>query len=346
MNGTFASRMRRGFTLRNTGIVGAVLVMLMMVLLAAGVPASHAAAAGTDQNATVFKVGEDVFIPAGDVVDAVVAIGGNVTVNGTADETVVAVGGDVTVNGTVNKAVVAVGGDVTAAPSANIGSGMKADDTAIVAVGGATHVESGASVTGKVTKVDGLSWSGVGGAFAHHGPWTWGMIPFGIAGGIGRLVFLIVVAVIVAAALPKQMAAVKEQLNGRFFPSLGWGALTAFVIVPALVLVLVVSIIGIIPLILVVAPALFLVGSFGVVCVASTIGDRVMNQSGSRDNVILVAIVGIVILGIAGLIPVAGGIIMAVAGVAGLGATLLAISKTQRDRRERAAAGASTPQTV
>ena len=76
----------------------------------------------------------------------------------------VAVGGDVTVNGTVNKAVVAVGGDVTAASTASIGSGMKPDDTAIVAVGGATHVESGASVTGKITKVDGLSWSGVGSA--------------------------------------------------------------------------------------------------------------------------------------------------------------------------------------
>ena len=46
MNGTFADRMRRGFTLKNAGIVGAVLVMLMMVLLAAGVPVSHAAAAG------------------------------------------------------------------------------------------------------------------------------------------------------------------------------------------------------------------------------------------------------------------------------------------------------------
>jgi hypothetical protein len=151
--------MRRGFSLKNAGIIGAVLVMLMMVLLAAGVPASHAAAASTDGNApTVFKIGEDVVIPAGDVVNTVVAIGGNVTINGTADETVVAVGGDVTVNGTVNKAVVAVG-DVTAALSASIGSGMKAT-TRRCRRGRATHVESGASVTAKVTKVDGLSWSG------------------------------------------------------------------------------------------------------------------------------------------------------------------------------------------
>jgi hypothetical protein len=347
MNGTFANRMKRGLTLRNAGIVGAVLVMLMMVLLAAGAPVSHAATAGTDQNApTVFKVGKDVVIPAGDVVNGVVAIGGNVTIDGTADETVVAIGGNVTVNGTVKKAVVAVGGDVTVAPGASIGSGMKAGDSAIVAVGGTTNVQSGASVSGKITKVDGLSWSGVGNAFAHHGPWTWNLIPFGIAGAIGRLVFLIVVAVIAAAALPKQMAAVKEQLNERFFPSLGWGALTAFVIVPALVLILVVSIIGIIPLIFVVAPALFLVGSFAVVCVAGALGDRVMGQSGSRDNAILVAVVGIAILGVASLIPVAGAIIMAVAGVAGLGATLLAFNKSQRLRRERTTAGTSTPQTA
>ena len=83
MNGTFADRMRRGFTLRNAGIAGAVLVMLMMVLLAAGVPASHAAAAG-QKTPTVVKVGQDVLIPAGDVVSGVFAVGGNVTINGTA----------------------------------------------------------------------------------------------------------------------------------------------------------------------------------------------------------------------------------------------------------------------
>jgi len=344
MNGTFADRMKRGFTLRNVGIVGAVLVMLMMVLLAAGVPVSHAAAAGTGQEApTVVKVGQDVLIPAGDVVNGVFAVGGNITVDGTADG-VVAVGGDVTVNGTVNKGVVSVGGDVTATSNASIGSGMKADDTAIVAVGGATHVQSGASVTGKITKVEGLSWSGVGSAIANHGPWSW--TGFSIIWGIGCLVFLLVAAVIVAAALPRQMTAVKEQVNTRFFASLGWGALTAFVIIPSLVVILVITIIGILPLIFVVAPTLFLVGSFGLVCVAGVIGERVMAQSGRRENLMLVAVIGVLILGVAGLIPVAGDIIMAVAGVAGLGATLLAINKSQRVRRERAAAQSSTPQTA
>ena len=188
MNKAFANTMKRGFTLRNAGIVGAVLVMLMMVLLAAGVTPSHAATTTSGQKPpTVFKVGKDVVIPAGDVVNAVVAIGGNVTIDGTADETVVAIGGDVTVNGTVKNAAVAVGGDVTAGPNASIGSDMKAGDTSVVAVGGKTTVEPGASVTGKVTKVNGLSWSGVGSAFVHHGPWTWSFVPFGIAGAFGRL---------------------------------------------------------------------------------------------------------------------------------------------------------------
>jgi hypothetical protein len=346
MNRTFADRIRRGVTLRNAGLVAAVLVMVTMVLLAAGVPDAGAATATTQKATTVFKVGNDVVIPAGDVVDGVVAIGGNVTIDGTANDTVVAIGGDVKVNGTVDKAVVAIGGDVTATSGASIGSGMKQGDTAIVAVGGKTTVEQGASVTGKVTRVDGLSWNGVGSAIAHHGPWTWSLTPFGIAGGIGRIVFLLVAAIIVVAALPRQMAAVKEQVNGRFFPSLGWGALTAFVIVPALVVILIITIIGIIPLIFVVAPALFLVGTFGVVCVAGVIGDRVMTQSDQRQNAFLVAVIGVLILGVAGLIPVAGAIIMAVAGVVGLGATLLAIGKTQRERRERAATGSSTPQTA
>jgi hypothetical protein len=350
MLGTFAHRITKGLTLRNVGIAAALLVMVMMLLLAAHVPDSRAARAGTDQKApTVFKVGKDVVIPAGDVVSGVVAIGGNVTIDGTADEAVVAVGGDVTVNGTVKKAVVAVGGDVTVAPGASVGSAMKPGDSAIVAVGGKTVVQPGAAVTGKVTKVEGLSWSGVGGAIAHHGPWTWSVQPFGIVGGLGGLVFLVVAALVVAAALPKQMAAVKEQVNQRFFPSLGWGALTAFVIIPVIVLILVISIIGILPLLIVVAPVLLALSIFAVVCVAGVIGDRVMGRSDQRDNTLLVAVIGALILGVAAMIPVAGSIIMAVAGVVGLGATLLAVGQSQRERRERSstdAAGTSGPSTA
>ena len=344
MNSTLTRRMKRGFSLRNAGIAGAVLVLLMMALLAAGVPASRAATGGAGQEPpTVAKVGQDVLIPAGDVVKGVFAVGGNVTINGTVEDTVVAVGGDVKVNGTVDKAVVSVGGDVTAASTAGMGSGMKATDSSIVSVGGKTIVEPGATVTGKVNKVSGLSWSGVGGTVARHGPWTWNWLPFGFVGGFACLILLIVAAVIIAAAMPRQLTAVKEQVSERFFPSLGWGALTAFVIIPAFVLILVISIIGIIPLILVVAPALFLFSLFALVCVARVIGERVMTQSGKRENVMLVTVIGALILGVAAMIPIVGGLVMVVAGIVGLGATLLAIGRSQRGKRERVAGTVAVP---
>jgi hypothetical protein len=344
MNGTLTRWMKRGFTLRNVGIAGALLVMLMMVFLAVGVPASHAAGAGTgNEPPTVVKVGQDVLIPAGDVVKGVFVVGGNVTINGTVEDTVVTVGGDVMVNGSVSKAVVSVGGDVTVASTASVGSGMKAGDSSVVTVGGKATVDPGAAVTGKVSKVTGLSWSGVGGTIARHGPWHWNWLPFGVAGGFGQLLLLIVAAVIVAAVLPRQHASVKEQLSERFFPSLGWGALTGLVIIPAFIFILVISIIGIIPLLLIVVPALFLVGLFGVVGVAGAIGDRVMGQSSRRESVMLVAVIGALILGVVAMIPVAGALVMFVACIVGLGATVLAIGKSQRDKRERAAGAVATP---
>ncbi len=342
MHSSVSLRIRRSLTLRNVGLVAAVLVMVMMVLLAAGVPDSHAAATTTAQNtSTIFKVGKDIVVPAGDVVDGAVAIGGDITIDGTVTQTVVAIGGNVTVNGTVKKAAVAVGGDVTLAPGASVGSAMKPTDSSIVAVGGKTTVPADATVTGKVTRVEGLSWSGVGTAVAHHGPWTWTLRPFGILGGLASLLLLVVAALIAAAALPKQMGAVKEQVNRRFFPSLGWGALTAFIIIPALVFVLVISIIGIIPLLIVVVPALLLISLFSVVCVGGAFGDLVFGRSGERGNPLLVALVGVLILGLAAMIPFIGTVIMAVAGVIGLGGTLLAIGKAQRERRERTSTGAA-----
>lgn len=346
MNGTFIHRIGRGFTLRNAGTFGAVLVLVMLALLTAGVPVSHAAPGGTGQDApTVVKVGQDVMIPAGDVVSGVFVAGGNVTVNGTADG-VVAVGGDVTVNGAVDKGAVAVGGDVRVVSGASVGSELKPDDKAIVSVGGKTFVQPGASVTGKVSRIDGQNWSAVGDAVLIQGPSTWDGWRLDLILGIACLAFLMVAAVIAVAALPRQMAAVKEQVRGRFWASLGWGALTVFVIVPAIVLALIISIVGLLPLIFLVAPALFLVGSFGLVCVAGVIGDRVMAGDGKRGNAVLVAVVGVLILGLVGLIPVAGDIVMAVAGIVGIGATLLAIGRSQRERRERSTIDTSTPQTA
>ena len=106
------------------GVVAALFLLL---------PGLVAPAAAADRG-TIFKVGGNVDLPQADTAEAIIAIGG-----------------DVTVAGTVTNTIVAVGGNVDLQPTATVGSGGSADDTSIVLVGGTLTRASGATVEGQVT---------------------------------------------------------------------------------------------------------------------------------------------------------------------------------------------------
>ena len=99
-------------------------------------------------------------MPAGERVEAVVAGGGDVTIDGTVDGSVVAFGGDVLVRGTVENDIVAFGGDVRLTPTAVVGSTMSPQDKSIVLFGGTLTREPGAQVTGGIQRVDNANWAG------------------------------------------------------------------------------------------------------------------------------------------------------------------------------------------
>src|SRR5665811_1493462 len=82
-------------------------------------------------------------------------------------------------------------------------------------------------------------------------PW-WG---FTLMGWIVQTAFFLVLALVAAALMPRQLRAVQRSLRLKPAGSLGWGALIFFIVGPAVLVVLVISIVGL----LVVVPYVLLV---------------------------------------------------------------------------------------
>jgi hypothetical protein len=281
---------------------------------------------------TIVQFGNDVVVPVGQQVDAVLAAGGDVTIDGAVKKSVVSFGGDVLVRGTVGESVVAFGGDVHLAPTARIGGSTSAGDKSVVLFGGALTREAGAQVIGQVQHYDNANWTGSIPWGARHivdQPLWWG---FSLIGWLVQTAICLILGLVAAALMPKQMRAVQRHLALKPAASLGWGALTFFLIVPAILVVLVISIVGlllVLPYVVVVALSYF----FVVTSVGAFIAQRVLAGTHQRDNLMLAVTIGVVATTIVARVPVVGGLVELVMVVFGTGAAVMAFAEWRRARR-------------
>jgi len=292
---------------------------------------------GGETRGSIVQFGEDVMVPAGTRVEDVGAFGGDVTIDGTVTGSVVAFGGDVFVRGTVENEIAAFGGDVTLASTAVVGSTLSPQDTSIFLLGGTLTRDPGAQITGDVQRVDKVNWAPVLNWATQHTvirPW-WG---FTLMGWIVQTAFFLVLALVAAALMPRQLRAVQRHLTFKPAGSLGWGALIFFIAGPAVLVVLVISIVGllvVIPYVLLVLLAYFFVTT----AVAALVAQRVLAGSRQNDNLMLAVTVGVIGTTIVSRIPVLGPLVAMAMIVFGTGAAALAIVEW-RQRRKPAAAPA------
>ena len=294
----------------------ALLMLAAAVALFAVVPGLLSTADAADRG-TIFRAGGNVNIPPEDTAEAVIAIGG-----------------DVTVGGTVENAIVAVGGDVRLQPTAVVGTDVGSGDSSIILVGGTLTRAEGAAVTGDISRVTG-SWAGdiwdrgivdpISAPFRGFSLFTW----------IGGTLLYLLGAVLIAALLPRQVLAIRDGVRNRFWPSLGWGALSLIVIVPLVTVLLIITIVGL----LAILPWLFVVISaliMGAVGMAVLIGSGILPRLSYRgESLILAAVVGVLVLRLVQLIPFVGSIVVGIAWILGFGAVVMAVWMWQRQRRER-----------
>ena len=261
--------------LHNVYLAAVVLMVLLaalalLAMLAFASPARAAArAAPCPRRGTIVEYNKDISIPFGTTASSVVAFGGSVTVAGN-----------------VRHVVAGLGADVRLLPTARVGTASTAADSSLIVIGGSLTKAPGAAVTGKTT-VNTLA--PVRDAFT-TGFWRPIASPFqgwSLIGWAGSTVLFVLIGLLVAVVLPRQTRASSERLARHFPSSLGWGALTALVIVPVVTLALVITIVGIllaIPFVAIVVPAAFL---FGYIAAGVFVGRGLLSVVGYHGNSLL-----------------------------------------------------------
>lgn len=293
----------------------AVLVLLGVLALAAPVRAATGGAGPQQSVGNIVEVDQDVTVPSGTTADNVFVVGGSVTIAGT-----------------VRNVVAGIGADVRLLPSARVGTAGGAGDTSLVVVGGTLTSAPGAAVVGDTTYEP---LSAVRDVFT-SGFWEPITTPYAglsLIGWAGSTVLLVLLGLLVAAVLPRQTRASEGRIAGHFWSSLGWGALTALVIVPLITLALVVTIIGILVAIpwVFAAVALFL---FGYLAFGAFLGRSLLRLVGYRgDSLMLAVTVGVIASQLVRLIPYIGAPIVAVMWMIGGGGAIAAFFVWRRSRR-------------
>jgi hypothetical protein len=253
-----------------------------------------AAIASTDTS--IFKFGSDVTIEKEQKIHSVVAIGGQVTVSGAVEKSVTAIGGSVVLTKTavVKGSVVSLGGVIVIARDAEVGGDL-------------TEINS-SNLFETLTTALSSEWEG----------WSW------VFAVISLSIFLVilVLALLIAALLPKPVRIVSEAIHENTFKVILCGILGLVLIAP-LALLLTISVVGIalIPLEVIVVVCSVLLGF---IAVGRIIGAKVLRLLKRPEaGIVRETFWGLVILWLIGWIPYIGWMVKAIAIVIGLGAALI-----------------------
>ena len=266
-------------------------LLIAMFLLCWLLPAATAAAKDNDRIVVVGDVLVDRDQTAGDVV----VLDGDVTIRGTVSGDVIVGDGDVTIRGTVKGDVVAVSGLATLGRRARVsGDLVYGDDKPVQA--------PGSQVSGDVQKFDAGDASLIG----------------AIGFFVGFVVSMFLLGLILILLAPRAANAVAQTGRRKPLVSAGVGLL-GIILIPVIAVAAFFTIVGIplgIVLLFLIVPLL----AMSYVTTALVLGRLIL-----KNSKLLAFLLGLIILGLLTLIPIAGGLIAFLAIIFGLGALLVTL---------------------
>lgn len=252
---------------------------------------SGVAVAQNDSDIQIFKLGTDVTVLEKQVMTDAIAIGGDVTI---LDE------------GQVTQDAIAIGGDIILKPNARVGGDA-------VVIGGQIVKEPGAMIGGDEV----ILFSNAGVLFDRFGLFG----TFYLTNALFSLAFSLVIfafGVFLLLLLPGHLQSITATMQQHPFKSGLWG-LGGIVAITLSTALFAGSVFGflIIPIINL---AFLIAGLLGAIITGLWIGKRIFAR---RDQLFVQFLVGMLILTIISLIPIAGGLIVLMLNLFGLGAVLL-----------------------
>jgi hypothetical protein len=307
------------------------LLLVTVAFLASGCVQVQAADGG-------FVMGGDIHVEKGETArDDVVAIGGNVRIDGRARRDVVVVGGRLEINGEVDRSVSCVGGTLVLGPGARIGGDA-------VVVGGFLDRHDSARIDGEFVNVS------IGTGFWNIGwhPWSWGgwwgFTPFAMFWHTTQLFYWLLLALLTVALVGDRVSSACHAITREPLRLGAIGLVGVFALSFAFVVLVILSFLSIgIPFLLALIFACWLAYIFGLVAVFQAVGNRVMNMAGRPEaSQIAIVLAGGLVMGIVRYVPVIGGVIWFVAALVGFGSVFATRFGTGRPWVHRSAA-ASAP---
>lgn len=239
----------------------------------------------------IFKISTDVVVTEKQILTDAVAVGGNITILD---------------KGQVTRDAVAIGGDIILKPNARIGGDA-------VTIGGTIIKEPGAIVDGDEIFI----FSNASVSIDRFG--LFGTLY--LTNALFSLAFLAIVlalGVFLLLLLPRHLNAIAATIERHPFKSGMWG-LGGIVAIALSIALFAGSVFGLL-LIPVVNLAFVVAGLFGAIAIGLWVGNKVLSRS---KLAFIPFLVGMLILAIISLIPIAGGLIILMLDLFGFGAVLL-----------------------
>jgi len=255
----------------------------------------------------IFKAGQDVTIADGQDAGNVIAIGGQITVNGLVEQNVVAIAGSVVLT---NKAVVR--GNV-------------------IVVGGVVARGSGSLVYGDVTEINSSTLSEAITSAMRGELEGWSLILNIIS--LCFFAIILITTLIMTLLIPRSLALIANAIESNKLKSLLWGILATLMIVPFFML-LAISIIGIV-LIPLAFTVLLIAAIVGFIAFGVLLGNFIITRifRGYKKSLVKEALVGVSLLWLLGWIPLyIGMLIKTLAITFGLGGVVIAICRRRTSR--------------
>jgi cytoskeletal protein CcmA (bactofilin family) len=164
------------------------------------------------------------------------------------------------------------------------------------------------------------------------GDWIRGLIGISV---FGLLLLLLVPRAVIRAAIT---------VGSDPLPSFGIGLATILLVPLAALLTFIIGLfVGLWWLGLLAMAAYVLLFPVGLVASALWLGRRLFDVTRRRGHVLVEFLIGVLLLSLIGIVPILGGLVLAIATVVGIGAVLLSLWRRRRETRSTAAPVPATP---
>jgi hypothetical protein len=278
---------------------------LILIALLALLPSGPALAQEDDrsQEGLILRIDGDVVIGAGETIESVIVIDGDLTIEGTVEEFALVIEGNATVlsGGVVENDLTAVSGDI------DLRDGAQVHD--IYSFRGDITRASGATVTGEVEERESFRFAAA----------VIGI--FSVIFWIAMTIAVIVAGLVFAAIGGRQLRAAGSAMTGDAVNTIV-GVVSVWVGLPILAVIAIITVVGFalgLGVLVFVLPGLWFLGY---IVAGTRLGVAIVGGLGREagERPLLGAATGLIILQLVVLVPVIGGLIVALAGLWGAGA--------------------------